>query len=164
MGIPEKEVDIVSLYKQLAAELQDLIKAAGRGTDRAEIDAAAWKAYEAWVQAAHVSIEKAVATPAVGDIAAAALNVFLRAAQIGNSVVGSLFAPLWPLIGLTPLTETQALFDRIESLRRDVRQLSEPRALRAIEPVVTPRRAVSRSRHGQGANHDDKKSEAPASS
>ena len=164
MGIPEKEVDIVSLYKQLAAELQDLIKVAAHGGDRAEIDAAAWKTYEAWVQAAHVSIEKAVATPAVGDAAAAALNVFLRAAQIGNSVVGSLFAPLWPLIGLTPLTETQALFDRIESLRREVRQLSEPRALRAIEPVVTPRQAISRSRHGQSANHGGKKSAAPASS
>src|SRR5690348_2360061 len=86
MGIPEKEVDIVSLYKQFAADLQDLIKVAAHGSDRAEVDAAAWKTYEAWVQAAHVSIEKTVATPAVGDAAAAALNLFLRAAQIGNSV------------------------------------------------------------------------------
>ena len=69
--------------------------------------------------------------PAVGDAAAAVLNTFLRAAQIGNSVVGSLFAPLWPMVGLTPLTETQALFDRIESLRREVRNLTAPRTLQA---------------------------------
>jgi len=100
----------------------------------------------------------------VGDAAAAALNIFLRAAQIGNSIVGSLFAPVWPLIGLTPLTETQALFDRIETLRREVRQLNEPRSLRATEPVAPPRRASARSRRGQNINNAEKKSEAPAAS
>jgi hypothetical protein len=164
MGVPEEEVDIVSLYKQFAAQLQDLVRKAAAREDRAEIDAAAWKAYEAWVQTAHVSIERAVATPAVGDAAAAALNIFLRAAQIGNSIVGSLFAPVWPLIGLTPLTETQALFDRIETLRREVRQLNEPRSLRATEPVAPPRRASARSRRGQNINNAEKKSEAPAAS
>ena len=94
-------------------------------------------------------IEKVVATPAVGDAAAGVLNVFLRAAQIGNSMVGSLFAPLWPMVGLTPLTETQALFDRIESLRREVRQFTAPSMPRPIAPVAAPRVAVPKSRRGQ---------------
>jgi hypothetical protein len=80
------------------------------------------------------------------------LNVFLRAAQIGNSVVGSLFAPLWPLVGLTPLTETQALFDRIESLRREVRQFIAPGMPKPIAPVAAPRTAAPRSRRGQNGN------------
>lgn len=109
MGHPENDADIASLYQALGAELQEVLrKASGAGSDREQVKAAAWKAYEAWVRAAHASIEKLVAMPAVGDAAAAVLNTFLRAAQIGNSVVGSLFALLWPMVGLKPLTETQA--------------------------------------------------------
>ncbi len=103
MGQPQNGGDITSLYQALGAEVQEVLrKASAAGGDREELEAAAWKAYEAWVRAAHASIEKVVATPAVGDAAAVVLNTFLRAAQIGNSVVGSLFAPLWPLVGLTP--------------------------------------------------------------
>ena len=159
MGQPENAGDIVSLYQALGAEVQEVLrKACAAGSDREEVKAAAWKAYEAWVRAAHASIEKVVATPAVGDAAAGVLNIFLRAAQIGNSVVGSLFAPLWPMVGLTPLTETQALFDRIESLRREVRNLTGPRTLKPIEPVVPPRVATSRTRRAQNGNSSvDKK-------
>jgi hypothetical protein len=72
--------------------------------------------------------------------------------------VGSLFAPLWPLVGLTPLTETQALFDRIESLRRQVRQLTAPRALKPTEPVAPSRASTPRSRRSQnGSVSADKK-------
>jgi hypothetical protein len=154
MGQPENDADIASLYQALGAELQEVLrKAFATGSDRDEVKATAWKAYEAWVRAAHVSIEKVVATPAVGDMAAAVLNTFLRVAQIGNSVVGSLFAPLWPMVGLTPLTETQALFDRIESLRREVRNLAAPRTLKPIEPVVPPRVATPRTRRIQNGSH-----------
>jgi hypothetical protein len=153
MGQPQNENDLPSLYQALGAEvLEVLSKASAAGSDRDEVRAAAWKAYEAWVRAAHASIEKMVATPAVGDAAAMVLNVFLRAAQIGNSVVGSLFAPLWPLVGLTPLTETQALFDRIESLRREVRQFIAPGMPKPIAPVAAPRTAAPRSRRGQNGN------------
>ena len=154
MGQPENDGDIGSLYQALGAEVQEVLrKATAAGGDREEVEAAAWKAYEAWVRAAHASIEKVVATPAVGDAAAGVLNIFLRAAQIGNSMVGSLFAPLWPMVGLTPLTETQALFDRIESLRREVRQshrtqdAEADRARRAAPRVATPG-----SRRGQNGN------------
>ena len=153
MGQPQTDGDITSLYQALGAEVQEVLrKASAAGGDRQELEAAAWKAYEAWVRAAHASIEKVVATPAVGDAAAVVLNAFLRAAQIGNSVVGSLFAPLWPLVGLTPLTETQALFDRIESLRREVRRLTEPRVPKPTEPVAPPRASAPRSRRGQNGN------------
>jgi len=153
MGQPQNSGDITSLYQALGVEVQEVLrKASAAGGDRAELEAAAWKAYEAWVRAAHASIEKVVATPAVGDAAAVVLNVFLRAAQIGNSVVGSLCAPLWPMVGLTPLTETQALFDRIESLRREVRQFTAPSMPRPIAPVVPARVAVPRSRRGQNGN------------
>jgi hypothetical protein len=159
MGQPENDADIASLYQALGAELQEVLrKASGAGSDREQVKTAAWKAYEAWVRAAHASIEKLVAMPAVGDAAAAVLNTFLRAAQIGNSVVGSLFAPLWPMVGLTPLTETQALFDRIEGLRREVRNLTAPRTLKPIEPVVPPRVATPRTRRAQnGSPSADKK-------
>jgi hypothetical protein len=159
MGQPENDADIASLYQALGAELQEVLrKASGAGSDGEQVKAAAWKAYEAWVRAAHASIEKLVAMPAVGDAAAAVLNTFLRAAQIGNSVVGSLFAPLWPMVGLTPLTETQALFDRIESLRREVRNLTAPRTLKPIEPVVPPRVTTPRTRRAQnGSPSADKK-------
>jgi hypothetical protein len=159
MGQPENNADIASLYQALGAELQEVLrKASGAGSDREQVKAAAWKAYEAWVRATHASIEKLVAMPAVGDAAAAVLNTFLRAAQIGNSVVGSLFAPLWPMVGLTPLTETQALFDRIESLRREVRNLTAPRTLKPIEPVVPPRVVTPRTRRAQsGSPSADKK-------
>jgi hypothetical protein len=162
MGQPQNGVDITSLYQALGAEVQEVLrKASAAGGDREELEAAAWKAYEAWVRAAHASIEKVVATPAVGDAAAAVLNTFLRAAQIGNSVVGSLFAPLWPLVGLTPLTETQALFDRIESLRREVRQLTALRALKPIESVAPARAPTPRNRRGQNGNvSGDKKPES----
>src|SRR5512135_2849096 len=140
MAHSQNDGDMTALYQALGAEVQEVLrKAAAAGSDREELKAAAWKAYEAWVRAAHASIEKVVATPAVGDAAAAVLNTFLRAAQIGNSIVGSLFAPLWPLVGLTPLTEVQALFDRIESLRREVRHLTAPRTLTPVEPVTPPR-------------------------
>jgi hypothetical protein len=159
MGLPENEGDITSLYQALVVVLQEVLrKASAAGSNREEVKAAAWKAYEAWVRAAHASIEKVMATPAVGDAAAAVLNTFLRAAQIGNSVVGSLFAPLWPMVGLTPLTETQALFDRIESLRREVRTLTTPKTLKPIEPVVPPRVATPRTRRTQnGSSSVDKK-------
>ncbi len=153
MGQPENDGDIAALYQALGAEVQEVLrKASAAGADREEVRAAAWKAYEAWVRAAHASIEKVVATPAVGDAAAGVLNLFLRAAQVGNSVVGSLFAPLWPLVGLTPLTETQALFDRIESLRREVRQFTAPGMPKPIAPVAAPRAAAPRSRRGQNGN------------
>jgi hypothetical protein len=85
MGQPENDADIASLYQALGAELQEVLrKASGAGSDREQVKAAVWKAYEAWVRAAHASIEKLVAMPAVGDAAAAVLNTFLRAAQIGN--------------------------------------------------------------------------------
>jgi hypothetical protein len=162
MGLPENDGDIGSLYQALGAEVQEVLrKATAAGADREEVRAAAWKAYEAWVRAAHASIEKVVATPAVGDAAAGVLNVFLRAAQIGNSMVGSLFAPLWPMVGLTPLTETQALFDRIESLRREVRQFTAPRMPRPIAPVAAPRVAVPKSRRGQNGNVSADKKQAP---
>lgn len=164
MGLPENNVDIVSLYQALGTELQEVLrKASASGSDREEVRAAAWKAYEAWVRAAHASIEKVVAMPAVGDAAAVVLNTFLRAAQIGNSVVGSIFAPLWPLVGLTPLTETQALFDRIESLRREVRNLTEPKTLKPIEPVVPPRVATPRARRAQNGSHATDKKQASIS-
>jgi hypothetical protein len=164
MGQPSDGGDITSLYQALGSELQEVLrKASAAGGDREELEAAAWKAYEAWVRAAHASIEKVVATPAVGDAAAVVLNTFLRAAQIGNSVVGSLFAPLWPLVGLTPLTETQALFDRIESLRREVRQLTALRALKPIEPVAPARAPAPRGRRGQnGKVSGDKKPDSIA--
>ncbi|HVB78371.1 MAG TPA: hypothetical protein VNE82_00320 [Candidatus Binataceae bacterium] len=160
MGQPQNGGDIASLYQALVAEVQEVLrKASAAGGDREEVEAAAWKAYEAWVRAAHASIEKVVATPALGDVAAMVLNTFLRAAQVGNSVVGSLFAPLWPMVGLTPLTETQALFDRIESLRREVRQLTAPGTLKPIEPAAQPRASAPRSRRGQNGNlTSDKKS------
>ena len=159
MGLPENDSDIGSLYQALGAEVQEVLrKATAAGADREEVRGAAWKAYEAWVRAAHASIEKVVAMPAVGDAAAGVLNVFLRAAQIGNSMVGSLFAPLWPMVGLTPLTETQALFDRIESLRRELRRIAAPRALRSIEPVAPPRApSSSRGRRAAGGGVSDKK-------
>jgi hypothetical protein len=148
MGQPQSGGDIASLYQALAAEVQEVLrKASAAGADRKDVEAAAWKAYEAGVRAAHASIEKVVATPAIGDMAAAVLNSFLRLQQIGNSVVGSLFAPLWPLVGLTPLTETQALFDRIESLRREVRQHTAPDTRKPIAPVEQPRATAPKSRH-----------------
>jgi hypothetical protein len=62
------------------------------------------------------------------------------------------------MVGLTPLTETQALFDRIESLRREVRNLTAPRTLKPIEPVVPPRVATPRARRTQnGSPAADKK-------
>jgi hypothetical protein len=164
MGQPENDVNMVSLYQSLGAELLEVLrKASAAGSDREEVRAAAWKAYEAWVRAAHASIEKVVATPAVGDAAAALLNTFLRVAQIGNSVVGALFAPLWPMVGLTPLTETQALFDRIESLRREVRNLTAPRTLKPIEPVVPPRVATPRPRRAQNGSSSAEKKPASIS-
>src|ERR1700680_2505958 len=164
MGQPENDADIASLYQALGAELQEVLrKASGAGSDREQVKAAAWKAYEARVRAAQASIEKLVAMPAVGDAAAAVVNIFLRAAQIGNSGVGSLFAPLWPMVGLTPLTETQALFDRIESLRREVRNLTAPRALKPIEPVAPGRAPAPRGRRGQnGSVSGDKKPDSIA--
>jgi len=162
MGLPENDGDIGSLYQALGAEVQEVLrKATAAGVDREEVRAAAWKAYEAWVRAAHASIEKVVATRAVGDAAAGVLNVFLRAAQIGNSMVGSLFATLWPMVGLTPLTETQALFDRIESLRREVRQFTAPSMPRPIAPVAAPRVALPKSRSGQNGNVSADKKQAP---
>jgi len=164
MGQPENDVNMVSLYQSLGAELLEVLrKASAAGSDREEVRAAAWKAYEAWVRAAHASIEKVVATPAVGDAAAAVLNTFLRVVQIGNSVVGSLFAPLWPMVGLTPLTETQALFDRIESLRREVRNLTAPRTPKPIEPVVPPRAATPRPRRAQNGSSSAEKKPASIS-
>jgi Poly(R)-hydroxyalkanoic acid synthase subunit (PHA_synth_III_E) len=148
MGQPQSEGDIASLYQALAAEVLEVLrKALAAGADRKDVEAAAWKAYDAWVRAAHASIEKIVATPAIGDVAAALLNSFLRLQQIGNSVVGSLFAPLWPLVGLTPLTETQALFDRIESLRREVRQRTGPGRLEHIASMEKPRASAPKSRN-----------------
>jgi len=158
MGNPATDVDLRHLYQALAVEVQEVLrKASAAGTERDELEAAAWKAYEAAVRAAHASIEKVVASPAVGDAAAMVLNTYLRAEQIGNSIVGSLFAPLWPIVGLTPLTETQALFDRIESLRREVRQIAAPHALRPIEPVVPPRAPAARGRRGSNGSAGDKK-------
>jgi hypothetical protein len=148
MGQPQSGGDIASLYQALAAEIQEVLrKATAAGGDREDVEAAAWKAYEAWVRAAHASIEKIVATPAIGDVAAVVLNSFLRLQQIGNSLVGSLFAPLWPLVGLTPLTETQALFDRIESLRREVRRLTAPETRKPIAPVEQPRASAPKPRN-----------------
>jgi hypothetical protein len=160
MGQPQNDGDISSLYRALWVEVQEVLrKASAAGGDREELQAAAWKAYEAWVRAAHASIERAVATPAVGDAAAMLLNTFLRAAQIGNSVMGSLFAPLWPVVGLTPLTETQALFDRIESLRHEVRKLTAPGMPKPIAPVASSRASTPRSRRSQNGNVSaDKKS------
>jgi hypothetical protein len=150
---PQNGADIASLYQALGVEVQEALRqATAAGGDREELQAAAWKAYEAWVRAAHASIEKVVATPAVGDAAAVVLNTFLRIAQVGNSVVGSLFAPLWPLVGLTPLTETQALFDRIESLRLEVRKLTAPGMPKPIAPVATSRASTMRSRRSHNGN------------
>ena len=164
MGKPQNDGDMPSLYQALGVELLEVLsKASAAGSDRDEVRAAAWKAYEAWVRAAHASIEKVVATPAVGDAAAVVLNVFLRAAQIGNSMVGSMFAPLWPLVGLTPLTETQALFDRIESLRREVRQFTAPGMPRPIAPVAPPRVSAPRGRRGQNGNAPGDKKPASVS-
>lgn len=164
MGQPQKEGDIPTLYKALGAEVQDLLrKATAAGGERGEVEAAAWRAYDAWVRATHASIEKVVAMPALGDAAAMVLNTFLRAAQVGNSVVGSLFAPVWPLVGLTPLTETQALFDRIESLRREVRQLTAPRTYKPIEPVEHSRATASRGRRGQNGSQTSEKKSASIS-
>lgn len=164
MGKPQNDSDMTALYQALAVELQEVLRmASAAGADREEVKAAAWKAYEAWVRAAHSSIEKVVATPAVGDAVAGVLNVFLRAAQVGNSLVGSLFAPLWPLVGLTPLTETQALFDRIESLRREVRQFTAPGMPKPIAPVVPARASAPRSRRGQNGNVSDDKKPASVS-
>ena len=163
MGQPQSEGDIASLYQALGAEVQEVLHKAASGAERGEVNAAAWKAYDAWVRAAHASIEKAVATPAVGDVAAGVLNVFLRAAQVGNSLVGSLFAPLWPLVGLTPLTETQALFDRIESLRREVRQFTAPGMPKPIAPVTAPRAATPRGRRNHNGNAATDKKPAPIS-
>jgi hypothetical protein len=148
MGQPQSGGDIASLYQALAAEVREVLrKASAAGGDREDVEAAAWKAYEAWVRAAHASIEKIVAKPAIGDAVAAVLNSFLRLQQIGNSVAGSLFAPLWPLIGLTPLTETQALFDRIESLRREVRRLTAPGTLKPVAPVEQTHASAPKSRN-----------------
>jgi hypothetical protein len=148
MGQPQSRGDIASLYQALAAEVQEVLrKASAAGGDREDVEAAAWKAYEAWVRAAHASIEKIVATPAIGDVAAAVLNSFLRLQQIGNSVVGSLFAPLWPMVGLTPLTETQALFDRIESLRREVRVRTAPGTSKTIAPIEQPSASAPKPRN-----------------
>jgi hypothetical protein len=161
MGQPQKEGDIPTLYKALGAEVQELLrKATAAGGERSEVEAAAWKAYDAWVRATHASIEKVVAMPALCDAAAMVLNTFLRAAQVGNSVVGSLFAPVWPLVGLTPLTETQALFDRIESLRREVRQLTAPRT---YKPVEHSRATASRGRRGQNGSQTSEKKSASIS-
>jgi hypothetical protein len=74
--------------------------------------------------------------------------------------VGSLFAPVWPLVGLTPLTETQALFDRIESLRREVRQLTAPRT---YKPVEHSRATASRGRRGQNGSQTSEKKSASIS-
>ncbi len=159
MRNPATDVDLRHLYQALAVGVQEVLrKASAAGTERDELEAAAWKAYEAAVRAAHASIEKMVANPAVGDAAAIALNTYLRGAQIANSLVGSLFAPLWTMVGLTPLTETQALFDRIESLRRELRRIAAPRALRSIEPVAPPRApSSSRGRRAAGGGVSDKK-------
>jgi hypothetical protein len=163
MGQSQSDGEIASLYQALGAEVQEVLHKAMTGADRGELGAAAWKAYDAWVRAAHASIEKAVATPAVGDAAAGVLNVFLRAAQVGNSLVGSLFAPLWPLVGLTPLTETQALFDRIESLRREVRQFTAPGMPKPIAPVAAPRVVGPRGRRSHNGNAAADKKPAPLS-
>lgn len=157
MGHAPNEVDLNTLYESLAAEVREVLrKGLVAGSDRGEIEEAAWKAYDAGVRAAHASIESIVAMPEVGNAAALVLNAFLRAAQIGNSIVGSLFAPLWPLVGLTPLSETQALFDRIESLRREVREFTAPRVQRSTEPVVPPR-AATRSSRGTSETVGEKK-------
>jgi hypothetical protein len=48
MGQPQNGVDITSLYQALGAEVQEVLrKASAAGGDREELEAAAWKAYEA---------------------------------------------------------------------------------------------------------------------
>ena len=53
MGHPENDAEIASLHQALGAKLQEVLrKASGAGSDREQVKAAAWKAYEAWVRAA----------------------------------------------------------------------------------------------------------------
>src|SRR5437764_12218179 len=84
--------------------------------DSKELETALWKSYDAWVRLTTNSINALYGVPAVGDTVGNSLKGMLRLQRYTNALTGTLFAGLWPALGLPSNAEFRALRDEVQTL------------------------------------------------
>jgi hypothetical protein len=84
------------------------------------VQAAGWKAYDAFVRIANESANQLYANPLFGEMAARSLEIGLQARRVSNSLMSGLFRDLLPVIGLPSARDISRLNRSVEALRDEV--------------------------------------------
>lgn len=112
------------LYKALFIELPVAATKASLGVGKDnEIQAGAWKAYEAGVRLANNATDALYRNPFFGDALGRSLQGSLRMQQLTNSVSAAAFAALRSVAGLPGASEVQAVRAELRDLRLELRSL-----------------------------------------
>jgi hypothetical protein len=154
MGNKESTVinDISSFFQ---AALIDLPMAAARqflagdakvdAKDNA-VQAAGWKAYDAFVRVASESANELYANPLFGEMAARGLELGLQARRVTDAMTTAVFRELIPLAGLPTARDIARLNRSVESLRDEVQAV---RAAQENDGVLEDNYAALRSNEAQ---------------
>jgi len=135
--------DLVAVYKAIFIELPTVAAKKGLGVAKEnELEAAAWKGYDAWVRLVNDATGRLYQTPLFGDLVGRSLDAFLRVQRLSNAVSGAFFAALWVTVGIPTATEIQGLRAELKYLRRELRLLTSGLPVPSAEEEVLAERSA----------------------
>jgi len=157
MGNKESTVlnDIATFFQ---AALVDLPSAAARqflaGDTKVEakndaVQAAGWKAYDAFVRVATESANELYANPLFGEMASRGLELGLQARRVTDAMTSAVFRELLPVAGLPTARDIARLNRSVEALRDEVQAV---RAAQENADVMEDNYAALRSPEARNAS------------
>lgn len=113
------------------------------------VQAAGWKAYDAFVRVANESANQLYANPLFGEMAARSLEFGLQARRVGDSMVSAFFRDWLPVIGLPTARDIARLNRSVEALRDEVQAV---RMAQENDELIDDNYAALRSAEAQNAS------------
>lgn len=113
------------------------------------VQAAGWKAYDAFVRIANESANELYANPLFGEVAARSLEFGLQAQRVTDAMTSAVFRDLLPAVGLPTARDIARLNRSVEALRDEVQAV---RAAQESGDPIDDNYAALRSAEAQNAS------------
>ena len=114
-----------------------------------ELQAASWKAYDAFVRVATESANELYAHPLFGEMAARGLEFGLQARRVTDAMTAAVFREFLPVAGLPTARDIARLNRSVEALRDEVQAV---RAAQENAEMIEDNYAALRSAEGRNAS------------